>query len=603
MTALRPSLRFLKRLLPMGLVLVGNVDAQEVRCSASVENSVIEAGLNFTLRIEVSGTELGEVAQPVLPDVPGLEIVYPNAGVSTSIQIVNGRRTDTKTFTYVLRARSTGQIKFPSVAVLYRGQTCRTQPLVLEIVPSGQISGSQGGLSKNEDVFIAVVPSRREVYVGEQLSAYLKIFTRVAITQYSPEKMPNFAGFWVEDFPLKQPLEAVRETVNGVAYNAYTIRRSALFPTRAGQLTIEPAEIECELRIPRRRGGAFDDFFSPFTDPFGQTVVKKFSSAPVPITVKELPAEGRPVDFSGLVGQFDISTGVDKTRLRTGEALTYTVKISGAGNIMSAVSPANPFPDDFEKYDPRTSSDLHKGSNVLSGQKTFEFVVIPRSSRTFEIPPPGLSYFDPVARTYVTKSGASHSITVDPGSGGYSATSGLSREEVELISKDIRYIKPASSWHHTSERFYRTWWFAALWILPALALVGVRAYRVFVEKQSADAVRWKYRQASPLAKRRLKAAEKLLKERKTDVFYTEMARTLTGLVADKLNLSGSAVLREDVLNRIRERGVDASLAEEFEGALSLCDEARYAPDRDSRVRVEEVYEHVRRAILNLDRAL
>lgn len=579
------------------------LQAQDIRCNASVERTVIEAGESFALTVEISGDDVNVTSYPQLPVLKGLEAIYANAGESTSIQIINGKKSVSKSYQFLLRAKEIGKWTIPPISVENDGRSYATQPLTIEVVPAGAISGNQNpALSK--EVFLAIVLSKKEAHVGEQIMVYLKIYTRVNITQYSPTKTPNFVGFWAEDFPIKQPLEPEREVLNGITYSTFTIKRTAIFPTHAGILSVDPAEIDCELRISQKgRSNLFDDFFSPFGDPFGKVVQTKLVSNSVEINVKELPGE-KPANFTGLVGSFDVTTSVDKGSLKTGEAVVYKVEISGTGNIMSAENPINPFSDDFEKYDPKSTDEINKKGNLISGKKTFEYVAVPRVSRKFEIPPFVLSYFDPATNAYVTKSSVSHVLNISAGLGGVAAGAGLSKEEVAMLSKDIRFIKSdVNDWFQSGRSFVYSWWFIVLWLLPAAAWLGGYQYVKTRNRSLQDVEGLKYKKASPLAKKRLKAAEKLMLENQVETFYSEIAKTLSGLVADKLKIPEASIMKEHLAERLRGKKVDEALIKEYIDCLHTCDEARFAPESKSKEKIDEAYKRIRTAILEMDKAI
>ena len=582
---------------------VSTLQAQSVRCTASVERTVLEAGATFTLTVEISGDDINVTSYPQLPPLKGLEAIYANAGESTSIQIINGKQSVSKSYQFLLRAKEPGKWTIPPISVENDGKAYTTQPLTIEVVPAGTVSGNQNA-SLSKDVFLSIVPAKKEAYVGEQIMVYLKIYTRVNITQYSPTKTPNFTGFWAEDFPIKQPLEPEREVVNGITYNTFTIKRTAIFPTHAGTLNIDPAEIDCELRIPKKgSGNMFDDFFSPFGDPFGQSVTTKLVSNSIVINVKELPGE-KPANFSGLVGNFDVTTSVDKTSLKTGEAVVYKVEISGTGNIMSAETPENPFSDDFEKYDPKSTDEINKKGNLISGKKSFEYVAVPRVSRQYEIAPFVLSYFDPASNKYITKSSVPHVLKIAAGAGGATNNAGMSKEEIALLSKDIRFIKSTvDDWYQSERSFVYSYWFILLWIIPAGAWLGGHQYLKKRARSLQDVEGMKYRKASPLAKKRLKAAEKLMLEQKVDTFYSEIAKTLSGLVADKLKIPEASIMKEHLEERLREKRVDEKLIGEYLSCLQTCDEARFAQESKSKEKIEEAYNRIRSAILNMDKVI
>lgn len=579
------------------------LQAQTVQCVASVEQSVIEQGTSFQLRIEVSGENLRITSLPQLPEMKGLEVMHQGAGESTSISIINGRRSMSKSYDFILRAKDVGRWTIPPVAVGVDGKTVSSQALTIEVVPGGSISGSQRS-EKTNDAFLALTVSKKEAFQGEQITAELKIYSRIPITQYAPSRMPGFTGFWAEEFPMPQQIQSTREQINGVAYAVYTIKRVGLFATRSGLLTIDPSEIECELRIPRRSRNSLDDLFSPFGDPFGQTATVKLQSEPVKLNILPLPKENAPSDFSGLVGQFDVKTAVDKNSLKTGEALTYTITISGTGNIKSAEIPPTPFGDDFERYDPKSSETLNKNSNLVSGSKVFEYVGVPRLPRQVEIPVFNLSYYDPVLKKYVTKSSGPHRVTIAQGTGGgIFSHNALSKEEIALLAKDIRFIKTENLSEESYAPVYFRWWFIAGMIFPLLLWGTVYVWAIKHEELQKDGIGLRYRKASPLARKRLKAAEALMKSNQQDSFYTELSKTLNGLITDKLHVGENVYTREHITEILRERNVENNLITEYMDCMHMCDEARFSPDGKSRARMDDAYERIRAAILNMDNAL
>ncbi len=573
--------------------------AAQVTCEAIVEKNVIEVGQTFTLTVQVSGKNLDIPDKPAVPQVAGLELVYPEPGTSSSIQIINGRRSESRSFQYLLRATAVGRWTLPPIRVSVGGEHFQTQQLTIEVVPAGSISGQNPG-DTSADVFFAAVPSKREAYIGEQVVVDFKIYTRVTISQYSPTRTPSFVGFWVEEFPLRQPLEGAREVVNGKSYTSYTIKRVGVFATRAGVLELDPAEIECELRLARRKSNdPFDNFFSPFSDPFGETVTKKLATQAVPITIRNLPAEGKPDNFSGLVGQFDVASSVDRTTLRTGDALSYKIDISGAGNLRAIEEPENPFPDEFEKYPVKTQEAINKNGNIIAGSKSFEFVVVPRVSKTWIIEPFTLTFFDPGQKKYVTTRTDSITLRISEG-----VSTGNGPRDVALLKQDLRFLRTdAQTWTST----HRSPWVDAglglLMLIPP-ALVGWRVARKRqLARLQSDGARYRSHQASPLARKRLKEIQKLLSEGDQERFYSELNRLLNQFIGDKLNLGGLQLIRDEIADRLRRRGVSISLVEDYLRCLQWCDEARFSPSSSVGQETDKVYQLVRTTILEIDRHL
>ncbi len=573
-----------------GALLARSLVAQ-ITCEALVERNVVEMGQTFTLTVRVSGRSLESMDKPRIETVEGLELAYPEPGTSTSIQIINGRRSESRSFEYLFRARKTGRWRIPPIQITIAGERYQTAQVIMEVVPAGSISG-QNPADVSGDVQFAAIPSKREAFVGEQILVDFKIFTRVNVTQYSPLRTPNFIGFWVEEFPLKQPLEGVQETFQGGTFTAYTIKRVALFATRSGELVVDPAEIECELRIPRRqRKDPFESLFSPFSDPFGEVVREKFQSELVSLAILPLPEPNRPDGFANAVGQFDVRASVDRSTVRVGEAVTCRLEIAGAGNIRALTEPANPFPDAFEKYPVQTQDHTNKNAATVSGSRTFSWVAVPKSVGSFVIPPFEFVYFDPESRRFVVKTTDTLRLTCTPGHAVIAADAHITRQ-------DIRPVRRVRSSRVTSVNDVTLVVVSILAPISAWALVLSRRRR---ERLRSDTVRYRSDRASPEAKKRLREAEDLLRRHDHVHFYAEIGFLLTQFLMDKLNLDRSDVRSDLIEQRLRERNAGESFIASYLECMRRCDMARFAPPGSAELFPERIHQDVRQLILEADR--
>ena len=276
--------------------------------------------------------------------------------------------------------------------------------------------------------------NKKKVYQNEPVIVTYKLYTRVDVSSYGFSKLPGTTGFWTESFDTPQRPELATEVLEGKQYRVATLKKMALFPMSAGTKTIDPMGVECEVRVSRKRSRSmFDDFFNDSFF-FGRTERKEILSKPVNIQVMPLPSEGKPENYTGVVGQFALTGRVDKTETKTNEAITYKVKISGQGNIRTLPEPVIYFPPDFEVYPPKKTEKIERTGNTISGHKTYEYILVPRIAGLQKIKPIQLSVFDTKARAYKTLSTKEILIDVAKGSDVFSTVpSGLSREEVRFI--------------------------------------------------------------------------------------------------------------------------------------------------------------------------
>ena len=273
--------------------------------------------------------------------------------------------------------------------------------------------------------------------VGEPVIAVIKLYQRVNIAGFESVNVPTFNGFWSQETEAPSNIEFTRETYDGQIYNSAMLRKFVLIPQQQGSITIDPAELVClvQMRVSSPGTSIFDGFFDDY-----RTVRKKVSSKPVKVNVSPLPS-GAPASFGGGVGEFDMSVKLSKDVLKTHEAASLVVMISGKGNVSLLEAPKVSFPPDMEVYDTKVSDNVDKSGT--SGSKFYEFPFIPRSHGDFVIEPIKYSYYDVNAKKYVTLESQPVHVTVEKGAETESTgiiVSGNTQKDVRNLGSDVRFI-------------------------------------------------------------------------------------------------------------------------------------------------------------------
>ena len=517
----------------------------------------------------------------------------PQQGRSTSVQIINGKSTKSSqtTYTYVLKPVKTGTFSIARAVATVKGKEIYSDPVTIEVVDAGSGSAQQSASSSqsqqaqqrqqpgqisDEDIFLNVSLNRSDVVVGEPVMATIKLYQRVNIAGFESADFPDFNGFWSQEIEAPSNIEFKRETYDGQIYNSAVLRKFILIPQHKGNVVIDPAELIClvQMRVSSPGTSIFDGFFDDY-----RTVRKKVSSKPVTVKVAELPA-GAPASFGGGVGKFTISAQLSKDSLKTHEAASLMVTISGKGNVSLLEAPVVSFPPDMEVYDTKVSDRIEKGG--LSGSKVYEFPFIPRSHGDFVIDPIRYSYYDVDAKKYVTLETSPIDLVVEKGA--ETEASGVvmpasSRKDVRNLGSDVRFINTKAPLLAPKGEFMVG--SGLFWVLLALiAMVGAVAYfalRKYAERR-ADVVGSKNRRATKMALKRLQLAGTFLKQNLYTAFYEELHKALLGFVSDKLNVPVAELSRDRISEALKESGVAETYINSFIGILDACEFARYAPD-------------------------
>ena len=564
-----------------------SVVAQELSITATVNKNPVGVDEEFTYTVEIRGQtrSLPEVELPEFQDF----IIIAGPSVSTAFQMINFKMSATRTYQLVLLPKKPGRFTIPPAEATHGGETIRSNAIELTVVqgsprrqPSSRQRSRRGRKEEadlSKSVFLRAVPSRQSVYLHEQVNLVYKIYFRLNIQNPEYIKLPETVGFWVEEYPLKS-LPVRQETLNGVPYNVVEVRKLALFPTRAGKLTITPMKVAVDVILRQRRRDPFDIFDNFFDNPFGKRIRRVLTSNEVTIRVKPLPAEGQPSDFAGLVGDFRVTTSMDQKEVETNQAVSYTVKITGNGHLDFLNQLPLQFPSTFEVYEPKVKTQKGLTGRSMSTSKTYEYVLIPRVPGKFTIASFRIPFFDPSKQEYRVLRTPEYHIEVKQGSGFEDRLAGgvVAKEEVKFLGKDIRFIKERlEGLQPIGYRPYRAWWFWIGLLVPVLGLVLAYGYREHREKMQTNVEYARRRRASKQARQRLKQAHRWLKQNRFAECYAEISRALTGYLADKTNRPAAGLLKEEVESLLKQHQVNGELLSRLMQCLEEADFYRFAP--------------------------
>ena len=520
----------------------------------------------------------------------------PQRGESTSIRVINGKRSKSSqfTYTYILAPKKTGKFELPSATAKMNGETITSVQAAVEVLASDSSASAQSGASSgntqqtkpsgtisSKDLFLKFTVSRTSAVVGQPLTAELKLYQNVDIAGFEGAKFPAFNGFWSQETAAPNNINFQREEVDGRLYNSALLRRYVLIPQQVGNLVIDPAELVClvNVRRPSHGNSIFDSFFDDNT----MTVRKRVTTPAVHVHVNPLPS-GAPATFGGGVGSFRISASLSKDQLKMHEATSLTVTVSGRGNVSLLEAPKVNFPADMDVYDTKTTENTDKTTGGTSGSKVFEYPFIPRSHGEFTIAPIEYSYYDVNAGKYETISTGPITFNVEKGDVAetQASTSQLvmpDRKSVKNLGEDIRFIRTRQpSYKFRTVFFVDSLWY---WVTAALILLvaGLLWYLMKgMEARRADVVGNKNRKATKMALGRLKMAAGYLQKNLYSAFYEELHKALLGFASDKMNIGAEDLSKENIAAMLKEAGVAEDLSAQFVALLDACEFARYSPD-------------------------
>jgi len=574
---------WLKYLLLAFLPLTGM--AQEISLTADYP-PVVRAGEQFAISYTVNASG-GEFSAPQFSNFS--KLMGPQTSYSSSTQLINGKfsQQTSYTYTYYFQADRQGKYVIAPASIRIKNKDYYSDSVRIEIVNSANTGTTNHNSDQNmkvaadqqlsgSDLYIRLLVNRTDIYQGEYLVATLKIYSKVDLSGLNEIKFPDFNGFLRENLEVPPLTTLQRENVNGVVYGTGVLQQFLLSPQVSGELTIDPVEITALIQ---QKVGNSDPFFGDFFSSY-QNVPKAITSKPVKITVRPLPSD-KPSDFSGIVGKIDLKASLSRDSANVNDALNFKIIINGTGNLKLAGKPAFKMSPDVEVYEPKITDNIKNGTNGASGQKTFEYVLIPRHYGTYTIPSVTYTYFNPGSKRYESLSTREYSFyarkVADQG-GPITVYGGVSKEDVKYLGKDIRFIESSPGNLEkpdnliVSKRLFLTIYGLALVLF--LAVLVIRREHI---RRNADISSVKNRKAAKVAVKRLSEASKCLKEGMNDKFYEEILKALWGYLSDKLMIPVSELTRTTAVEALRGRGIDDEHINDLSAILDKCEYARFAP--------------------------
>jgi hypothetical protein len=582
--------------------------------TASVASTTVGPGDQFEISFSFSGQDINGVKSFTPPNFKGFMILSgPNQ--STSMQIINGAVSGSRSYSYYIQPQSVGKFTIGSAIINYNDKTFSTQPLTITVEKGSPKSSPQQQNSPEasqkdiaDNLFILATSDKEKVDLGDQVTVTYKLYTRLGIaSQMQVAKLPSYEGLWAEEISIPNNITFTTEMYKGKQYRVGILKKVALFPSRAGELSVTPLVLDIPVQIQQKKksgNSLFDDFFN---DPFFnsvQNVNYNAKSNTIKLHVSSLPSQNVPKSYNGAVGDFSLNSQISSTKTKANDPVTLKINISGSGNIQLLNMPEINLPPGFDKYDPKTSEQINRTGRI-NGTKTFEYLIVPRAPGKKEIPPVQFSYYSPSKRSYVTLSTPVYQLEVQQSSNnGGGNIAGYSKEEIQLLGQDIRYVKTSSvdlSRQGDSNIFGFGFWAASM--LPLVLLSGLIIWKRRTDKLAGNLQLLRYQRAQKVARARFKSAKNLMETNNQTGFFAEISQALFGYLEDKLHIPKAEISLEKVVGELEKKNISNELIVNLKDCTEKCEYARFAPANDGAAAMNDMYNDLTKVIIELEKSL
>ncbi len=565
--------------------------------SMRVVPDVVVEGEMFRVIYELENARANDIR---IDEIDGCnKLSGPGITSSSYTTIINGNRTEKSTYSYAYtyRAIKTGTHTISPATFVVDGKEVKSKSATIKVLPPDQSasqspsysgtapsqssgSAASGGTAAaapaGNDHFLRMNLNKTRVYEHEAIECTLTLYTREQQPNLNYKTPPSFDGFLTQDVDNFRG-QPTMDNINGKNYIIYPLRRYILFPQKTGKLEVNPGALQMTVA----EYEVINTFFGRQMIPVGEKEIT-VTGSPSTVNVQALPSPA-PLSFNGAVGRFTLETKLNPEALRTNEAATLEILITGTGNIANIKAPQPEFPIDFEQYTPSEDVATRVSGSTVTGSIKTEYTFVPQSVGTFEIPAIEFSYFDPSKKDYVTLTSGGYTVDVTRGAG---VTTGIvEQEDIARRATDILHIHksdPSGLSKSISTPVVYTAKFWIIWIvIVGGAIVFLLVYRKEKSKR-ADVAGMKTARAGRVAKKRLRLAKKYMDANDSEAFHAEVLRALWGYIADRLTIPLTDLNRANVSEKLAARGLSEQEINHLINILDECEMARYTPESDMR---------------------
>ena len=544
----------------------------QVQFEAKVSRNSL--GLNERLRVDFIMNVDGD--NFVQPNFEGFRVIAgPSQQISQSW--INGRSSFEKIYSYFLLPLQKGNLVIKQAVIEFNGQLYKTAPIRVVVTNPVQQQADPNDpnapqISADNNIYLVADISKTNPYINEPITVVYKLYFsyNIGITNWRELDKPKYNDFWSQNIDIKQ-LVAEEGMFKGQRYRFVTLRKTVLYPQKSGRLKIEPLALDIDVQLPTNR-----------RDMFGRVMItegnKRVSAGTKTITVKPLPEAGKPVGFTGAVGNFDFKVTPTKTNLKNGESLDLVVSVSGKGNLKLFDLPKPVAPNALEMYDAVHKEQVNTGLSGMTGKIVDSYTIVPQYKGKYPIKPMQFSYFDLGSGTYKTITSEEILINILDGptaSQALDSTNGGNKNKIEKLEQ-FKFIKLKTELVSLKQQdFFGSLWYYLLLLLPFIALPILVLLRKRKEALDGDVIGNRIRMNNRLAKKYLSEAKKQIHNK--EPFYVALEKAMHNFLKAKLNIETSEMSKDNIQELLLSRNANPETVTDFIALTENCELARYAP--------------------------
>lgn len=562
------------------LMNTSGILAQQFSVSPSKVN--VSTDENFQITYSLQNVGMVDFQAPAMDDF----YIVGGPNKSQSMQFVNGHMSSSVSIGYVLRAKKAGTFTLPPALVTTdKRQTLRSEKVTISVSASrtsqpkntpnpsqtqpqhpAQSGRPNTQASGEPKIWISVFPDTTKAYIGQQVTVIYRLYTNVDIGNYAVKTPPSFTGFWVEDITPTFQQTPGNANIKGEDYRFVDIKKYALFPQRSGPLEIDPMNVQVIARVPNSQAGG--GFWGGF---FYSNQEVDIMTDPLKLEISDLPETGKPENFTGAVGQYEISVLTSNPNPETNTSVTLKIMVSGSGNTKMIDLPKPAFPPDIETFDPLMDEETFVQQDRVKGRKNYQYTLIPSEAGVKQLPDISFSFFNPETKTYQTATSPPVILNVRQGK------ETAKPESTNTVTKTLASLNNSLRLSHKGSFFWGSVLHIALITLPVLMFAGATALLIKRKEEKEDPLVIRQKLAQKVAIQRLTTANLHLQQSSNRAFYDEVIRAIWHYLSDRMYIPASQLDKNNIAAILQQNKVAPHNINQLLQTISECEIALFSP--------------------------
>jgi len=570
---------------------------EEVVFEAKVSKKKL--GINERFRIDFIMNKDGDNFNP--PSFENFTIVGgPSQAINNSW--INGVKSFSKTYSYFLAPKKRGKFTITQSSIEINGETYKTLPIKIQITAAVDKpkDPNDPNYIASQNIHLIAEVSKANPYLNEAITVVYKLYIspNTGVETWRELDNPRYNDFWSQNINMKG-LKLINSTYKGEDYRYVILRKTVLYPQKTGKLIIEPLTLDVKVQVPTNRRNFFGERQMSIVN-------RTVAAGNRTINVKPLPEQGKPIDFTGAVGDFNFKVTTNKNELKATEALQAKIQVSGKGNLKLFKLPKLTLPSSLEVYEPEHNEKVSTNLSGMQGNISDSYTIVPSFQGNYPIPSVTFSYFDLTTESYKTIVSKELIVNVTDGPMNGDSNSNKDKAKVSNEKSEVMSISHFASFKTNTNfvavettNFFKSKLFWSVLLFPFLAIPLAIFVRRKKDERDGDVVGNRIRKANKLARKYLSEAKKSFGDKET--FYNALERALHNYLKSKLSIVTIEFSKDKIQELLNKKTVNNTTVVEFNELMESCELARYTPF--SNVEMQQDYDKASRVISALDKQI